>query len=166
MQSLAWEQLFRAIPDELRNILILTTRAGIEITIQMLLRIEPECLVVRGRLAGTQDAGRVFFIPYEQIDNLGFMREMKEAEFVEAFAHFKFPARNTPAPPSPVVETPQPLPNLADDLPLTPVMPGVTPSRMNIPIKSEVLERFRSRTSSSNGSTTHTLNGKSPPEDG
>lgn len=141
MQSLAWEMLFRAIPEEQQNNVILITRAGVEISIQCLLRIEPECIVIRGRLSGSQDAGRVFFIPYQQIDNIGFFREMKEADFHAMFSDLTFPGR----PGTAMVEALS-----ADDDPAeevgTPVVPGAIPaSRMDIPIKSEVLERFRNR---------------------
>lgn len=144
MQSLAWEVLFRAIPEGQQNNLILITRAGVEISVQCVLRIDPECVVIRGRLSGSQDAGRVFFIPYQQIDNIGFFREMKESEFHEMFAGLTFPGRPGPAAQAVALDA-APAEEVA-----TPVAPGAIPaSRMDIPIKSEVLERFRNR--SSNG---------------
>ncbi len=149
MQTLAWEVLFQSIPEGQRNNLTIITRAGVEITVQCLLRIDPECVAIRGRLSGSQDAGRVFFIPYEQIDHVGFLREMKEVEFHEHFAGLSFPAR-TSSPASEVVVEPPPeeAPAGEDALALTPINPGTAPaSRMNLPIKSEVLERFRSRSS-------------------
>lgn len=146
MQTLAWEQLFRFIPEQHRNNLSIITRAGVEFNVQMLLRIESECVAIRGRLAGSQDAGRIFFIPYETIDHVGFIREMRESEFAEIFDTFQFPGRAVPPTPQTIV--------VAEEL-IAPSSANSPASRMSIPIKSEVLERFRGR--NGNGVT---LNGR------
>ena len=78
MQSSVWATLLRQIPTECHDQLMLTTFGGTEIAIQGILRIDHEFLAIKGRLAGSQDAGRVFFLPYCQIDYLGFQRALKE----------------------------------------------------------------------------------------
>jgi hypothetical protein len=164
MQSLAWERLFRAIPEEYRNTLSVVTRTGIEIAVQAFMRIEKECVAIRGRLSGSQETGRIFFVPYEQIDYIVFQREMKETEFAEIFAPLEFPERPATTPATLAAET---LPSLqpivpgAEEPALTPTTAG-TPSRMSLPIKSEVLERFRNRTTPTNGAPL-TVNGNPPP---
>jgi hypothetical protein len=111
--------------------LVLVTANRTEIAVQQLLRIDDDFVTVRGRIAGSQDAGRVFFVPFIKIDNVRFQREVKEAEFHDMFADFDAPA--APEPPPPVQETPVP-----------PVAPSIS-TKTPVPIKSAVLERFRNR---------------------
>jgi hypothetical protein len=62
---------------------MVVTKAGTEITLQAVLRMEEEYLVLRGRLQGTSNAGHIFFVPFEQIDHISTIVEIKEQE-VEA----------------------------------------------------------------------------------
>src|SRR5262249_53533130 len=57
MQSRTWISLLNRIPQELQDFLVLVTSIGTEISIQSILRIEEEYIVLRGRLAGTTDTG-------------------------------------------------------------------------------------------------------------
>src|SRR5262249_32336987 len=81
MQGQAWISLLRRIPPEQQDTLVLVTTVGIELSIKNILRLEDDYVAIRGRLAGTTDAGRVFFVPYDQINYVGFLNEMKEAQF-------------------------------------------------------------------------------------
>jgi hypothetical protein len=139
MHNSAWVKLLRHIPAEQQSKLMLVTTGGIEITIQSLLRIDAECLALRGRLAGSTDAGRVFFVPYSHIDYFGFQQPLKESEFHELFANLNLPA--APAPAAPPAE---PAPPAAAEPPGSSGSP-VAPSRNPPAIKSTVLEKFRSR---------------------
>ena len=85
MQSSVWALLLRQVPAEQHNNLMLVTSGRTEIAVQVLLRIDHEFMVIRGRLAGSQEAGRVFFIPYDQIDYFGFQEAIKESEFHDLF---------------------------------------------------------------------------------
>src|SRR5438128_4617816 len=80
MQNSAWIVLLRRIPPDQHNSLAIVTSVGIEINIQNLVRIEDDHVVIRGRLAGTTDTGRAFFVPYNQINYLGIVREVKEPQ--------------------------------------------------------------------------------------
>ena len=80
MQNRAWIKLLQRIPPDRHDGLVLMATTGVEISIQTILRQEEDYLVLRGRMAGTTDSGRVFFIPYDQITYLGIVRELKEAE--------------------------------------------------------------------------------------
>jgi hypothetical protein len=82
MQNQAWINLLRRIPSEQQENLVLFTTIGMEVNIQRVVRLEEEYVVLRGRLGGTLETGRVFFIPYDQINYLGFQKEMKESEFL------------------------------------------------------------------------------------
>ncbi len=122
MPSAAWIRLLRLVPPKEQDGLKLVTCNGTEIAIQAILRLDPDFLVVRGRLAGSQDAGRIFFVPYEQIDHVGFYRAVKDSEFEEMFAGLDAAPPTSAAPPEPAA---------ADG--------------SNTPIKSAVLERVRAR---------------------
>ena len=132
MAHIAWERLLRQIPAKEQDGLMLMTNTRTEIAIQSILRLDADFLIIKGRLAGSQDAGRVFFVPYAHIDHLGFYRAVKDTEFDEMFAGLN-------APPVPAIAA---APVLAND-------------ESKTPIKSAVLERFRLRGGS-------TIIGRSP----
>lgn len=85
MQSNSWVSLFRRIPVNLHNTLAVSVITGSEIVLQDILRIEAEFLIVRGRLAGTNDTGRVVILPYANIINLSFTKRMTEQEVQGVF---------------------------------------------------------------------------------
>jgi hypothetical protein len=133
MQSSAWASLLRHIPAEQHDQYMLVTVSGTEIAIQGLLRIEEECVALKGRLAGSQEAGRVFFVPYAQIDYFGTQKPVKDSEFNDLFGSLSF--------------TDEPVPPPASEPP-PPVAPSQSVIRSHLPrpvIRSEVLERYRSR---------------------
>lgn len=121
MPSAAWARLLRLVPPQEQDGLMLVTSNRTEIAIQSILRFDPDFLIVKGRLAGSQDAGRVFFVPYEQLDHIGFYRAVKDAEFNEMFA------------------------GLDASQPAFAAAPEQAADGSKIPIKSAVLERFRAR---------------------
>ena len=92
MPSAAWARLLRLVPPKDQDNLMLLTSNRTEFAIQAILRLDPDFLIIKGRLAGSQDQGRVFFIPYEQIDHIGFYRAFKDTEFNEMFADLEAPA--------------------------------------------------------------------------
>jgi hypothetical protein len=159
MQSSAWAALLRHIPGNVHHNLMLVTRTGTEICIQAILRVDHEFLAFKGRLAGSQDAGRLFFVAFDQIDYLGYQQAVREEEFHEMFDSLQVPAPATAPPPEFVPEAdtdPDPEPTPAQALPAAPASGGaaapVAPSAVaaaGAPIKSAVLERFRSRQPSS-----------------
>src|ERR1043166_6893589 len=81
MQSTPWIALLKKIPAEQHNQLSLVTTSGIEMALQTILVVEGECLVFKGRLSGSQDAGRLFYVPFDRIDYVGFNRVVGEDEF-------------------------------------------------------------------------------------
>jgi hypothetical protein len=129
MLSAGWSRLLRQIPVKDQDGLMLQTINRTEIAVQLFLRLDPDFLIIKGRLAGSQEAGRVFFVPYEQIDHIGFYRAVKEADFNEMFAGLDVPE-------APVASAP-PDPTAVD----------ANGSKASPPLKSAVLERFRSRSS-------------------
>lgn len=144
MHNAAWVKLLRHIPANEQSNLMLVTTGGTEITIQCLLRLDPECLALRGRLAGSTDAGRVFFVPYSHIDYFGFQKPLTEADFHELFNNLELLSPSAPPNPAAAAAPPEAAP---------PVAPSAhpTPSRTPMAIKSTVLEKFRSRSISNPG---------------
>ncbi len=145
MQSTAWGHLLRQIPTDKYQSLSLVTTGGTEIALQGILRIEREFVAVKGRLAGSQDAGRVYFIPYTHIDYLGTQIEVKDDEFEAMFGHIELSGAPAAATPAPAADAPV-SPSVSQ---ITPI-PGSGPSV--VPMRSAVLERFRSRNLSTPGS--------------
>jgi hypothetical protein len=134
MQNFAWVAVLQQIPAEQHNQYMLVTSGGTAITIQALLRIEQEFVAFKGRLAGSQEAGRVFFIPYDNIDYLGTQEPLKEAEFHNVFGSMVVPA-SSPA---------------SAESAISPSNTGTRPDSGQRPvIRSEVLDRYRSRPASS-----------------
>jgi hypothetical protein len=140
MQSSAWFALLRHIPAEQHDQYMLVTVSGTEIAIQGLLLIEQEFVALKGRLSGSQEAGRVFFIPYAQIDYFGTQKPIKDTEFAEVFGSLVVP--DGPY-------GPDGGPDGADqEMPLGPSSMARNGSGPRPVIRSEVLERYRSRPSS------------------
>src|SRR5204863_5343755 len=98
MRSCVWAVLLRRIPPEQHNILMLVTRCGTEIALQNILYLDDEVLAIKGRLAGSQDAGRLYFVPLDNIDYFGFNRMVKDEEYVEMFGTLQVPPPDAPAP--------------------------------------------------------------------
>ena len=99
MQNTDWIELFHLIPPEQQNILVLTTMSGVDLNIDSILRTEPSVLVFRGRVQGSTDDGRVFFLPYRQIDFLQMNRFVRETEIQEMFSKAAPPAPEPEKPP-------------------------------------------------------------------
>lgn len=116
-------------------------------------------MAFKGRLSGTQDQGRLFFLPFKNIDYLGFQKEVKDEKYHEVFGNLvvpsppqsgstalvaavaaEMPLSATPQTVAPT--TPQQAPPEPEPPPLVP--PHSPPLRSPAPIKSAVLERFRS----------------------
>jgi hypothetical protein len=157
MQAPAWIGLFQLIPPEHYDNLAIQTMGGAEITVQALLRLEADYIVLKGRATGTTEAGKVFFVPYDQINYLNFLKPVREAEVEAIFAAAPQMGETTavPAPPPadgasetqalPAEPAPQPAappaaPAAAADNDAT-----VAISKPALPGKAALLERLRAR---------------------
>jgi hypothetical protein len=168
MQSMAWATLLRHIPREVYHNLMVVTRSRTEIAIQTLLRVDHEFVALQGRLAGSQDGGRVFFVAYDQIDYFGFQDPVKESEFHQLFDSLVMPVPDAPAPPAAAPADTGAEATFAAAMAAaaagdagggdgagTSAGPGANEpgSRTTNPvIKSAVLERFRARSQAAGGS--------------
>lgn len=151
MQSDIWLTLFQKIPPAYRDHLAIITTVGMEVSIQAILRTEPQYLVIRGRQAGTTDTGRIFFIPFDQINLLCVQKPMKGAEVRAMYgeppdttdAEESLPDEELPS--AAAIEGPDAAPPPAPVPPPAPAIeepPKAPPPRLS---KSELLARIRSR---------------------
>jgi hypothetical protein len=159
MLGIGWMSLIEQIPQEQHDALGLVTSSGTMINIQTVMRLEEQYIVVRGRLTGSTDAGRTFFVPYDQIDCVYFQRFLKEDEvqawfggpvrpvshFMEGSAEAEPVADGAPAPAVPPALGTPPAP-----VPPGPLAPQPTAPRGGIaaplPAKAAILDRLRKRT--------------------
>jgi hypothetical protein len=176
MQSAGWEMLLRHIPPEVHHTLMLVTRGGTEFAISNLMRVDREFVAIRGRLAATQDQGRVFFIAYDQIDYFGFQQALRESEFEQMFAGLVMPEPEVAAAPAAAdnkasaateaafavaravaaaagtAVAPAPAASAEPATAAPAAAPGTGSRTTNPVIKSAVLERFRARSQGQSGS--------------
>jgi hypothetical protein len=159
MRGCVWAALLNCIPADQHNILMLVTRCGTEIAVQNILRVDNELLAIKGRLAGSQDTGRLYFVPLDNIDYFGFNRMVKDEEYAAIFGNFQPPPEVVAAP---AAAQEQPASEPAPAAPQQEALsepPPVTPVKPTLAIKSAVLERFRAR------NTGATLPGPKPPSE-
>lgn len=157
MQTAVWMQLIRRIPENQHNILVLVTTTGLEIMVQAILRLEMEFVVLRGRMAGSTEAGRIYFMPYDQISNLAINQLLKEPEVHAIFGGPPLEkigagrAATAPAIGEQLLEQPQPEPEpVATIQPVSPPPPP-KPAPAPPPSKSVLLERVRARLKETKG---------------
>jgi hypothetical protein len=132
--------------------LTLVTRIGQEFSVQDVFRIEENYIVIRGRLGGTIDGGRVIIIPYSEIHYLGFQKPMKAADLTAIFGGEPLVAESEeqkvmaaadltpePAPPEPAVVESPPAPEP------TPAPVVAVDPKPATPTKGILLQRVRAR---------------------
>jgi hypothetical protein len=157
MQNATWVHLLRKVPAAMRQRLTVITNVGAEISIQDLVQMTDEYLVLRGRLAGTNDTGRLFLVPYSEITYVSSIIEMREEAIRAMFsgngsaaATEETQAAETPAetreaepvaateahPPEPAAEEPRPEPQPNQ---------GQQPKPAGPVNRAELLQRIRSR---------------------
>jgi hypothetical protein len=136
----AWIALFRRIPGDLHDTLALGMTTGAEIVVQKIVRLDPDFMIIRGRLAGTQDAGRVVMIPYPQLTFVAIQRDLKDAEVDSLFG--KSPPAALASQPATSENEPAPVAEeAAVDVP-TAATPAKKPEGAN---KAALLAKLRDR---------------------
>lgn len=163
MHAAAWIRLLRRIPPGQAENLTVVTSAGAELSLQSIVRLDEDFLVVRARLAGTSDAGRAFFIPYDQIDLLGFQKPVREEDVRVLFdgpgawpaaeQHYAAsppPAERERAIAPAAAATPEPQSAPPQNVLPSPAAPG---DARALPTKSKVLANLRARLKAGSGSS-------------
>lgn len=130
MQSSAWRSLLKHIPPEKLGMFSVVTLAGIEVSLQCIMRLDEEFVVFKGRLSGTQEQGRIFFIPYAMIDHFSFSQPTRDSDYTDIFGDLVIDGEAAPE----------------EVAPPAAALPGdKSGSGIRTPIRSEILDRFRSR---------------------
>ena len=80
MSDNPWPKIFRSLRQEDLNGVNLLFSGGLEITIQELSRIEEDVVMIRGRIAGQPDGGRLIVVPYGEIKVMYANRMVKKEE--------------------------------------------------------------------------------------
>jgi hypothetical protein len=152
MQGSSWMALLERVPaDQFDNLLFITNN-GTGISVKGVVRAESEYVIVRGRLLGAaEEGGGFFFLPYDQINFVGFQRQIKEAVIHSMYDGTAAPTRlgSVPKPEaadgseaaSAASPAPAPTPNPDSDSAGAP-RPAVAPG------KAALLERLRARRTS------------------
>jgi hypothetical protein len=147
MQNSAWITLLRLMPPAMHNQLVLMTSAGLEFAVQNIFRMEEEYVVMRGRLSGTNDTGRLFLIPYDQINYIGVQAALKEADVTALYEGTYTPSTSTEdaaltTPSEEAAAQPEPEPPKAEPA-KTPV--PQPPQEKKVASRVVLLERVRAR---------------------
>jgi|SRR5262245_8374373 len=87
MLNAEWIEMFRLIPQEEHTKLIIALQNGTELSVDTLIRLEPHFLLLRGRVAGTIDEARGFFVPYSQMLYVRLERVVSVEEMDGLFPH-------------------------------------------------------------------------------
>jgi hypothetical protein len=73
--------LIRRVPVEDHTKLVLVLSTGTSVNLDMIARVEPNYIAIRGREAGSNDEGRGFFIPFETIALIKLEKTVRLNEF-------------------------------------------------------------------------------------
>ncbi len=134
MQLADWVELLKKIPEDLQGSIGLGTRSSTEISVQAFLRLDKEFVLLRGRVGGTEDAGRILCLPYREVSYLVFSRQVSIETLRELFGE----VRAIEKPPPTVIEEVPPEPSKP------PVEPAVAPAKPEEP-KLSLRDRLRAR---------------------
>ncbi len=94
MQGSSWSAFLERVPPEQLDNLLFITNNGTGIAIKGVVRTESDYVVVRGRLLGAaEEGGGFFFVPYDQINFVGFQRQVKEAVIHSMYDGHAAPAK-------------------------------------------------------------------------
>lgn len=85
MDSKAWQKLFLSIRGEDQDNLVITTAGGPEIAVANIARAEEDVVLIRGRIAGQAESGRLFIVPYQRIVSI-YVNRAVLGEEVELFS--------------------------------------------------------------------------------
>ena len=86
MQNAEWIAMIRQIPQPMQCQLMLVLANRAEISVEVVCRLEPSYVAIRGRMGGTTESSLLFMIPYDQLSGLYLTKEIKEDEVQALFA--------------------------------------------------------------------------------
>jgi len=87
-----WPTIFRSFRPEDHRFLVVSTNNGLEVAVQEIVRVEDALAIIRGRIAGTADSGRLFLLPYAQLSSV-YVNRVVRMEEVDLYSPSVAPAR-------------------------------------------------------------------------
>jgi len=113
MQGSGWLSVLGRIPVQKHDCLVIVTTTGAEIVLREIVRVENDFVILRGRMAGSTDEGRVIILPFDQVAYFAFNKLLPEAEmqamFGKSATSAPWPTTSTRATEAPAPgETPEP----------------------------------------------------------
>lgn len=85
MEAAAWKKLFESIRPEDQECLVVSVFGGLEVAVQSVAKVEDDVVLLRGRISGQADVGRVFVVPYDRLNSM-YVNRYVQAEEVELFS--------------------------------------------------------------------------------
>jgi regulator of protease activity HflC (stomatin/prohibitin superfamily) len=77
--------LFSSFRPEDQQNLVIAISGGLEVAVQQIARVEQEIVMIRGRVAGQAENGRLFILPYARINSV-YVNRAVQLEEVELFS--------------------------------------------------------------------------------
>ncbi len=172
MQGSGWLSVLGKIPAQKHDCLAIVTTTGAEIVLRQIVRVENDLIIVRGRMAGSTDAGRVIILPFDQVAYLAFNKMLPEAEihamFSQSASVLEFKNATPPTAESAPVSSGLERPPAAGSVPTEAGPPAVAAQGADVhpaestagskgspkpshPSKSILLARLRARLANDNG---------------
>src|SRR5438552_16479912 len=99
MRSNFWVSVLQLLPEQYHGKLLWVCSSGHEINLTSIFRMEEDYMIIRGRLAGSTDAGTFVFLPFDQLVYIGFREEIKETEMQNIWTEAPLAAAVAEAPP-------------------------------------------------------------------
>lgn len=92
MDARLWQSLFDTLRPQDQSAVVISLRSGFSISIQSVARVEEGLVMVRGRVAGQAESGRLFLCPYDQIETV-FVNKVVRIEEAELYSPSVSPQR-------------------------------------------------------------------------
>ena len=131
--------LLNVIPEADLTKTSLMLKNGISINIDTIFRKEKDYLLVRGREAGSNDEGRAFFLPYEEISYIKIEKMVRLNELRAIYGEALQAGGLADADDDELAQIPQPATTLKPTVPLAPAA-ALDPAAV---AKANLLERIR-----------------------
>lgn len=147
-------ELFKKIPEAYHPQVNLILRNSFMLTVDVVVRFEPNYIVFRGREGGTTDEGRAFFVPYEEISYFKLERVVRLGELKQMYGETGYVDAEDRLSKGETQEEKAEAAKLAVDAQTPP--PAVGPSGPQDPAsiaKQNLLERIRATRASVAGTT-------------
>lgn len=85
MKREEWRKFFQDLPESEHELVIVGLTNGAEVAVQRIMKYFDSFMVVRGRLGGTDDAGHIFCLPYDNMEMVFFSRIQGDETVVAMF---------------------------------------------------------------------------------